>query len=82
MITKKTSIEFREAGLLFITNQLLHIFGYALVYDFDDNGELKEVYPARVKFRGFGEKQIEEGYKRISKYMKDNADELEKESRE
>ena len=52
------------------------------MYDFDDNGELKEVYPARVKFRGFGEKQIEEGYKMISKYMKDNADELEKESRE
>lgn len=82
MITRKTWKEFREAGLLFITNQFLHIFGYALVYDFDDNGELKEVYPARVKFRGFGEEQIEEGYKRISKYMKDNADELEKESRE
>ena len=82
MITKKTWKEFREVGLLFITNQFLHIFGYALVYDFDDNGELREVYPARVKFRGFGEKQIEEGYKRISKYMKDNADELEKESRE
>ena len=82
MITKKTWKEFREVGLLFITNQFLHIFGYALVYDFDDNGELREVYPARVKFRGFGEEQIEDGYKRISKYMKDNADELEKESRE
>ena len=82
MITKKTWKEFREVGLLFITNQFLHIFGYALVYDFDDNGELRGVYPARVKFRGFGEEQIEEGYKRISKYMKDNADELEKESRE
>ena len=82
MNTKKTWKEFREVGLLFITNQFLHIFGYALVYDFDDNGELREVYPARVKFRGFGEEQIEEGYKRISKYMKDNADELEKESRE
>ena len=82
MITKKTWKEFREVGLLFITNQFLHIFGYALVYDFDDNGELREVYPARVKFRGFGEEQIEVGYKRISKYMKDNADELEKESRE
>ena len=82
MITKKTWKEFREVGLLFITNQFLHIFGYALVYDLDDNGELRGVYPARVKFRGFGEEQIEEGYKRISKYMKDNADELEKESRE
>lgn len=82
MITKKTWNEFRESGLLFVTNQFLHIFGYALVYNFDDNGEIKEVYPARVKYRGFGEKQIEDGYKKISKYMVDNAVELEKESRE
>jgi hypothetical protein len=82
MITRKSWKEFRESGLLFITNQFLHIFGYALVYSFDDNGEIKEVYPARVKFRGFGDKQIEEGYQKISKYMADNAVELEKESRE
>ena len=82
MITKKSWKEFRESGLLFITNQFLHIFGYALVYNFDDNGEIEEVYPARVKFRGFGDKQIEEGYQKISKYMVDNAVELEKESRE
>lgn len=82
MITRKSWKEFRESGLLFITNQFLHIFGYALVYSFDDNGEIEEVYPARVKFRGFGDKQIEEGYQKISKYMSDNAVELEKESRE
>jgi hypothetical protein len=82
MITKKSWKEFRESGLLFITNQFLHIFGYALVYSFDDNGEIEEVYPARVKFRGFGDKQIEEGYQKISKYMVENAVELEKESRE
>ena len=82
MITRKSWKEFRESGLLFITNQFLHIFGYALVYNFDDNGEIEEVYPARVKFRGFGDKQIEEGYQKISKYMVDNAVELEKESRE
>ena len=50
MITKKSWKEFRESGLLFITNQFLHIFGYALVYSFDDNGEIEEVYPARVCF--------------------------------
>lgn len=82
MITKKSWNEFRDSGLLFITNQFLHIFGYALVYSFNDNGEIEEVYPARVKFRGFGDKQIEEGYQKISKYMMDNAVELEKESRE
>jgi hypothetical protein len=82
MIARKSWKEFRESGLLFVTNQFLHIFGYALVYNFDDNGEIEEVYPARVKFRGFGDKQIEEGYQKISKYMVENAVELEKESRE
>lgn len=82
MITEKSWEEFRDSGLLFITNQFLHIFGYALVYEFDDNEEISKVYPARVKFRGFGGKQIEEGYQKISKYMKENAVELEKESLE
>lgn len=82
MIAKKSWEEFKNNGILFVTNQFLHIFGYALVYSFDDEGRLEEVYPARVKFRGFGEKTIEEGYQKISKYMVDNATELEKESRE
>ncbi|HBJ1650918.1 TPA: hypothetical protein LA460_000137 [Clostridium botulinum] len=82
MIKKKTWKEFRENGLLFVTNQFLHIFGYSLVYEFDDNNNVTNVYPARVKFRGFGNKQIEDGYKNISKYMLNNAEELEKESRE
>ena len=81
MVKRKTWEEFRDNGLLFVVNQFLHIFGYALVYDFDDNNNIKEVYPARVKFRGFGDKQIEEGYQKISKYMLDNAKDLEEESR-
>ena len=81
-ITKKTWKEFRDNGLLFVTNQMLHTFGYALIYNFDDDGNVLEVYPARTKFRGFGDKQIEEGYKKISKYIKDNAEELEKEANE
>lgn len=64
MIKKKSWEEFRESGLLFITNQFLHIFGYALVYEFDDDSKLTGVYPARVRYRGFGQEQIE---KRLSK---------------
>ena len=82
MITKKTWEEFRDNGLLFVTNQMLHTFGYALIYNFDEDGNISEVYTARTKFRGFSDKQIEEGYKKISKYIKDNAEELEKEANE
>jgi hypothetical protein len=87
VITKKSWEEFRETGLLLIVNQFLHIFGWAIVFDFekDEHGqikELKEVYPARVTFRGFSNKSTEANYKKVSQYMKDNAEELLKEALE
>jgi len=60
---------------------VLHTFGWAIVFEMD-KGEVTDVYPARVKFRGFSEKNNTEGYQAVSKYLKDNAKELEKESLE
>ena len=80
MITQKTWEEFRENGLLWWINTILHTFGWAIVFDFNDDGTLKEVYPARVKFRGFGEKQVEQGYQKISKYLKENIEDISKEA--
>lgn len=82
MINKISWNEFRETGMLWWINQILHTFGLAIVFDYNDDGSLKEVYPARVRFRGFGEKQIEEGYVKVSQYMKDNCDSLLEESKE
>jgi len=82
MVNKKTWEEFRDNGLLWWINTILHTFGWAIVYEMDDNKTIKEVYPARVKFRGFGNKNIEEGYQRVSKYLVDNAEDLYKESME
>jgi hypothetical protein len=82
MIIKKSWKEFRDIGMLWWVNMIMHTFGWALVYVFDDNGEITEVYPARVKFRGFDGKTNDKGYQNISKYLKENAEELEKESLE
>ena len=77
---KKTWKELQDSGLLFIINQTLHIFGWAIVFIIaDDTGEIIDVYPARVKFRGFKEKSVEQGYIKISEYMALNAEELLKE---
>lgn len=76
MIKKKKWEEFKEAGLLWWINQLLHTFGWAIVFKYDEAGELASVYPARVKFRGFNEKVNTEGYINISKYMRNNCEEL------
>ncbi len=75
MVTKKGWSEFRSTGLVLIINQILHIFGWALVFEIEKD-EIKNVYPARVKFRGFDNKSTDEAYQKLSKYMLDNAKEL------
>lgn len=65
--------EFQETGLLLIINQILHIFGWAIVMELKD-GTVIKVYPARVKFRGFNNKSTDRAYENITQYMVDNAD--------
>jgi len=81
MIKEKSLKEFRESGLFWLVNNTLHVFGWALVMDLED-GEYVRMYPARVKFRGFSELINTDGYIKVSKYMKENAEELEKEAKE
>lgn len=48
MIRKKTWEEFRDTGLFWFINMILHAFGWAIVLVKDD-GKIIDVYPARVK---------------------------------
>jgi len=79
MVTKKEWSEFRSTGLVLIINQILHIFGWALVFEIE-NDEIKSVYPARVKFRGFDNISTDDAYKKVSKFMVDNAKDLNNEA--
>lgn len=79
MIKRKEWKEFRDVGLLFVINQFLHLFGQAIVFRFSEKNEVIEVYPARVKFRGFDQKSTSEGYEKITKYLKENIKELDEE---
>lgn len=65
MIEKKTWNEFRDIGLLWFINTILHAFGWAIVYDLDND----LAYPAKVKFRGFSGEINDEGYKKIAQYF-------------
>lgn len=80
MVTKISWKEFRDSGMLWWINMILHTFGLAIVYDMED-GEIKDVYPARVKYRGFDEKSNTEGYINVSKYMNENSEEILKEAK-
>jgi hypothetical protein len=79
MVTKKEWSEFRSTGLLLIINQILHIFGWAIVFEMENN-EIKNVYPARVKFRGFSNDHTDVAYKQLSRFMEDNATDLNNEA--
>lgn len=75
---EKSWDEFRNTGLIQITNQFLHIFGWALTYAKD--GDELRVFPARVRFRGFDEGSQTRAYEKLQKYMIENAETLYKES--
>lgn len=81
MINKKTWEEFMDSKLLWFINTILHAFGWAIVVEMNKN-VVTDVYPARVKFRGFPEAINMEGYIGLSEYMKENCEELLKEARE
>ena len=75
--------EFKNTGLLWFINTILHVFGYAIKYKVDkDTGELLDVYPERCSYRGFPQESNTRGYINVSQYMKDHAEELLKESKE
>lgn len=82
MVTEKSWKEFQDTGLLFYINQILHVFGWAICLDVNDEGDVTRAFPSRVKFRGFGAESIDRGYTRVTKYMKENVDELLKECEE
>jgi len=78
MTERKTAKEFRETGLLWFINTTLHLFGWALCW----NPDTDELFPARCKFRGFQQENNDKGYQMVSEYLKNNIDEILKETYE
>lgn len=80
-VTKKDWNEFRETGLFMFINTILHVFGWAICVELEEEtGKVLQCYPARVKFRGFSEKDHDEMFPKIGKYIEENAVELRKET--
>lgn len=76
MVTRKSWEEFRESGLFWFINSILHVFGWAIVIQIDNDNKVTDVYPSRVQFRGFNEKANTRGYKKVTEYLKENIDDL------
>jgi len=77
---RKTWDEFRDSGLLWFVNSILHMFGWAITVDAniheDKSVEILEVFPSRVKYTGFSEESNESGYNKVWKYLRKNIDNL------
>ena len=80
MVTRKSWDEFRNSKLLWLANRTLHLFGWAICVVMNEDGRVKEAYPARVKFRGFDEKSESEGFAGLSEYVENNATVLREEA--
>lgn len=79
MIERKTWDEFRNCKMLWWINTFLSVFGWSIIVSVQD-GKVAEAYPARVTCRGFDEEENEKGYIGVSKFLKENTDELLKEA--
>ena len=81
-ITQHTWQEFYDAGMLWLVNRFLHLFGWSIVMLYDTNDEFLSCYPARNTARGFDEATEAEGFQKVTSWVKNNIEELEKETRE
>ena len=75
MISRRTWNEFKKSGLLWFINTILHAFGWSIVLIMDGD-KLIEVYPARVKFRGFNEETNTKNYLKLTEWLANNSNEL------
>lgn len=72
MIERREWNEFRDAGLIWWCNRILHLFGWAIALEFDDDGKIKEVYPTKCKFRGFNSETETAGFEKLTRHLSDN----------
>ena len=73
MLERREWKEFQDAGLLWWINRILHTFGWAIVIIQNGDGSVGDSYPARTTFRGFERKDEDEGYQKVSDFLKNEA---------
>lgn len=74
-IQRRSWTEFQQAGLLWWVNRMLHLFGWCVVFEFDDDGNM-EVYPALTDMRGFTPDSDADGFVKLTNHLRDNAGQL------
>jgi hypothetical protein len=70
-VERRTWEEFRESGVFWAMNTILHWFGWAIVVVTDDAQPEKvlDAYPIRTKWRCFPPDSNERGIQRLTEWM-------------
>ncbi len=71
MTMRRTWEDFRAAGLLWWINRFLHLFGWAIAVEIDDQGTTTDAYPVTCRFRGFDEKSETDGFRDLTHHLAD-----------
>ena len=77
MLDQKTWEEFQSTGLLWLVNTFLHTFGWTIMTQVDDDGNIIGGVPCRTDYRGFTTDINDEGYLKVTDWLKENIDMLE-----
>lgn len=72
-VEQKTWQNFRDTGLFLFINSILHAFGWVIVCQTDESGNIINALPARTKYRGFDAEDQEEAHIKIADYLAKNA---------
>ena len=76
MTNERSWEEFRQSGLFWFVNTILHVFGWAIAITVDENGHAVDGYPMHCDFRGFSGDCNDQGYKRINSHLKENIERI------
>lgn len=68
MVEPRSWDNFRESGMLFFINTLLHFVGWSIVVELEE-GKVVKAYPARVKFRGFDDESQTKGHRMVARWL-------------
>lgn len=75
-IKEVTWKEFQDSGLLWFVNRMIHLFGWSIVFEYEDETSVEpsRIYPAKNSCRGFDYNSENKGFVKLTQHMKDNVD--------
>lgn len=71
-MTRHSWETFREAGMLWWINRILHTFGWSIIYEINENQEIISVYPAKTDWLGFSSETNDQRWKQFKDHMRED----------